>query len=500
MKFTSETEIDIDVGQMAKAFAHMPSNDQAKFFAIAYREMATFTKHQTDGTMKELGEMGREMQMVYISDEFEKQPDARAFICDLWDMTREPEAVGGFVLDGGIPSPARAEEIRTWLDDNVGPRAVKNKADVEFATESSVGVSPDDYEYAEGATCEQLTVMEDGKFTSAGIKYFEARNFATPENNGTKWDTTESTPMEDIRAARRQMNYEFAVGAPCEQLTEAPTFTLLDPQARQFDLGDRIRTCGVLGRVVEIRDESLTLALESEVKYPFLDSLKAPLALGDYVHLKGDPSNVTWIVQRIHNNGTVDVVYQQSGGSSTIVTMATDDLERVSEQEHMPPLEVLSTTVTWPGPNIESEKCVGTLGAIRMNTSTGPRVVCTCRSADGWTLAVGSRVYLDVDASCVSIGRCTKVNGDGTVEVELDVVASPILDKIRERTAHKCDFGPYDNAQCACGKSAFVMSSNDDKAPESPNADKPKCPECGGAGEIELFNGVSPCSRGCKKP
>lgn len=26
------------------------------------------------------------------------------------------------------------------------------------------------------------------------------------------------------------------------------------------------------------------------------------------------------------------------------------------------------------------------------------------------------------------------------------------------------------------------------------------CPECGGAGEIELFVGVSPCSRGCEKP
>jgi hypothetical protein len=85
-----ETEVDLDVELMAKTFAHMHSDEQAKFFAMAYQEMAGYTKEQPDGTDKEMGEWGRDMQMSYITDEFEKEPDARAFIEELYESAQPP--------------------------------------------------------------------------------------------------------------------------------------------------------------------------------------------------------------------------------------------------------------------------------------------------------------------------------------------------------------------------------------------------------------------------
>jgi hypothetical protein len=84
-----ETEVEMDIDMMANAFAHMHSDEQARFLALAYQKMGTYELEQPDGTMKEQGSMGREMQMAYIGHEFDREPDARAFIRDFYQMTCE---------------------------------------------------------------------------------------------------------------------------------------------------------------------------------------------------------------------------------------------------------------------------------------------------------------------------------------------------------------------------------------------------------------------------
>lgn len=84
-----ETEVVLDINVMAKAFANMGSDEQAEFLALAYQEMGMYTKEQPDGTLEEQGSMGREMQMAYVAGEFDKQPDARAFIHDFYEMSIE---------------------------------------------------------------------------------------------------------------------------------------------------------------------------------------------------------------------------------------------------------------------------------------------------------------------------------------------------------------------------------------------------------------------------
>lgn len=83
VKVRIETDVIMDVGLMAKAFAHMPCDAQAKFLAIVHQEMETYT----DGTDKELGSYGREMQMLSIKDRFGESPDAKEFIRTLYEMT-----------------------------------------------------------------------------------------------------------------------------------------------------------------------------------------------------------------------------------------------------------------------------------------------------------------------------------------------------------------------------------------------------------------------------
>lgn len=118
MKVRIETEVELDLEMMAKAFSDMDSEKQADFLGMAYREMATYTRRGPDGAITRLGSMGRENQMSMIGEAFKRVPDAKAFLDDLLTMTRE--SGDGIVLDGTIPSPARAAEIRAWLNDNVG--------------------------------------------------------------------------------------------------------------------------------------------------------------------------------------------------------------------------------------------------------------------------------------------------------------------------------------------------------------------------------------------
>lgn len=395
MRFHLNTFADLELELVAKAFAHLGSDEQAKFLAVAYREMATYTKEQPDGTIKELNEWGRDMQLAYIHDEFDKHPDAREFIRALvdddWDETGESEL-----------------------------ETAKNTVRVAFAAEESVGCNPADYELAVGVQCEQLTVIEDGKFTPEGVEYFEAR---APHGR------TVRVPMDN------------------------PSY---------FEVGDYVKPKGVgQGRVVEILDDAVVLAVGP-----------APLTLGDHVRLKGDPNPVTWIVQRLHNDGTVGVVCLPIATNPATVTMAADDLERVAEQAHIDNLpeavEVLDMKYepSWSSPT----------GLPRTTYRCRPR-----RPAPGMPdpYAPGDRVYLDMPrAAGIRVGRCTAVNNDGTIEVLLNIP------------------GP--------GDIYIGVSSNDDKAPESPNADKPKCGECGGTGvwtnPAGGRNADSPCSRGCPKP
>lgn len=122
MKVRIETEVTLDLELMAKTFASMDSGDQAKFLAVAYREMATFTRKDRSGETTELGYIGRETQMHSIGQSFDEQPDARAFVQDLHETTRDDDDVAGSViLDGNPPTPGQAAEIRAWLDASVGP-------------------------------------------------------------------------------------------------------------------------------------------------------------------------------------------------------------------------------------------------------------------------------------------------------------------------------------------------------------------------------------------
>ena len=86
-----ETDVELDVSLMATAFAHMNSEDQARFFALAHQQMATYSREESDGSRFKMGSYGREMQMLSIKDSFDKQPDAREFIQVLYQMTIEED-------------------------------------------------------------------------------------------------------------------------------------------------------------------------------------------------------------------------------------------------------------------------------------------------------------------------------------------------------------------------------------------------------------------------
>jgi hypothetical protein len=86
-----ETEVELDVALMAKTFAHMNSGDQARFFALAHQQMATYSREEPDGSRFKMGSYGRETQMLSIKDHFTQQPDAREFILSLYQMTIEED-------------------------------------------------------------------------------------------------------------------------------------------------------------------------------------------------------------------------------------------------------------------------------------------------------------------------------------------------------------------------------------------------------------------------
>lgn len=75
---------------MAKAFAHMDSEDQAKFLALVHDEMRNYpVRDDSDAVM---GSHGRELQMLAIKDHFDDEPDAAEFIRTLYEMTHDVPA------------------------------------------------------------------------------------------------------------------------------------------------------------------------------------------------------------------------------------------------------------------------------------------------------------------------------------------------------------------------------------------------------------------------
>lgn len=82
VKVRIETDVIMDVGLMAKAFAQMDSDAQAQFMALAHQEMEEYTR--SDGTR--MGEHGRELQMLHVKDHFDEHPRAQEFIEDFFEM------------------------------------------------------------------------------------------------------------------------------------------------------------------------------------------------------------------------------------------------------------------------------------------------------------------------------------------------------------------------------------------------------------------------------
>lgn len=115
-----ETEVELDVAMMAKAFAHMGSDDQAQFLALAHREMGEYTREHRDGTTATLGSYGREMQMLMIKDHFDEHPDAAEFIRTLYEMTHEEDK------DTDVAKGAREHTKNFWAQPGGAMEAAVN--------------------------------------------------------------------------------------------------------------------------------------------------------------------------------------------------------------------------------------------------------------------------------------------------------------------------------------------------------------------------------------
>jgi hypothetical protein len=108
-----ETEVELDVALMAKTFAHMNSGDQARFFALAHQQMATYSREEPDGSRFKMGSYGRETQMLSIKDHFHQQPDAREFILSLYQVTIEEDTFTDVspVVEGSV-TPIPCDECK----------------------------------------------------------------------------------------------------------------------------------------------------------------------------------------------------------------------------------------------------------------------------------------------------------------------------------------------------------------------------------------------------
>lgn len=86
-KVTITAELDLDIDTMAKAFAHMGSNDQARFLKVAYQEMGTYTDPNVPPGAQgsRLGDYGRELQFDAIAKEMARpeNEDAEWFAREL---------------------------------------------------------------------------------------------------------------------------------------------------------------------------------------------------------------------------------------------------------------------------------------------------------------------------------------------------------------------------------------------------------------------------------
>lgn len=161
---------------------------------------------------------------------------------------------------------------------------------------------------------------------------------------------------------------------------------------------------------------------------------------------------------------------------------------------------MVDTKAGWPDMLIPKDNIIGwrppkPLGAESMNEGYSPSSVRSMSShkQDGYTTRWMTMV--DQTYTVESAFGDETVRATGLTEEQLDE-----LKKLPPSYAH--------NAIRALAKFDAIIE-NDRAMIPSPEktADQLRewqkvgtCPECGGTGEIELFVGVSPCSRGCEKP
>lgn len=175
VKVRIETDVIMDVGLMAKAFAYMQSDEQAKFLALVHQEMGSY---------------GGEMQMLSIKDQLDKQPDAREFIRTLYEMTMVEEK----------PSPIDDfRKAKAMIEADVGFRPAHHNVLTEVAKRY----------YAQAA-------MAEKDFAGQYMNDFGCNPDELPDGFNDKVAEEMSSPIDDFRRARD--SFKAAAGLASEPL------------------------------------------------------------------------------------------------------------------------------------------------------------------------------------------------------------------------------------------------------------------------------------------
>lgn len=185
-----EVKVDIEItpGMLAEAFASMGSDDQAEFFAQAWRHMTS----ESEG-----GDWAGHGQCLWIREEIAKNKDAQAFLEEL----REPETVymnGDTILRAGTHDVDRLK------------RALEVPADFAQSVDMTGTMTFTPEETNATLDNDSLAKVRDIMMTQPNPMDYWQKLYQQPGKHAFAqecrgWDLADSSPIEDIRKAKDEI-------------------------------------------------------------------------------------------------------------------------------------------------------------------------------------------------------------------------------------------------------------------------------------------------------
>ena len=457
VKVRIETDVIMDAAMMAKAFAHMGSNDQAQFLALVHQQMATYTKEQADGTMKEQGSYGREMQMLYIKDHFDEHPDAKEFILSLYQMTIEEEEDTFTARPGGAMEAARLPKV------------------------------PVDTVQSESRTHRVRAGYLDPTFQPCcGALWEQDHKVGCP--SATSWNNPPGDIMEDMRKAKAAIEADTGL---------KPTYALSAQAKKYFEqqgMAARDYAQEYIGTPIEdIRDEELVKALKHEPPPP-QEWLLPNGDVGMPQPLEVLSESVSWLDKPNDALAPISQPRITCYCKNPVGTWFKVD-DRV----------YVDTPTPKPRPGTVTKVCADGNVQVLLDVdmvNMAPNTFITCDPTN--LNIVGSLAHIGDGGAY--IGRVVEWKDDGMVVIEVmpraksDTRVIDFLDRNKKKVG---DLLTSDDIASYTGEfiSDKVFPKVSPSADTAPNVtERRQCDECKGTGTwtSPFSNETSPCSRGCK--